>query len=570
MSRIKQFYLQLKLRNKVLIISLISGLFPLLLLGIFGYNQIYQLLYEREQKVLEETMNQTILRLDNKINAYNNGLNYILLDHNLNTELSNIFTSNYQMYLFFRDTLNPLFYNSLALNRDLSGITLYTDIEINSHGNFLRPLSDIEHYDWFEKILQTTQPIHYVSENASAMNFAVELFTGVKDTRTIINLSVHYQALFDSLNKLFDDHYGIFVFDSNGKLLFDFQKNTETNESYLQPNEVLSTIQSEQFENNFVYKQGHIPSADWTTVLLRPVDSIYHSIKNITIIFFVVTLISVVLLFSLVYLFSRVIVRPLENLALNMQAINFENFTVTVKTNSDDEISTLISIFRTMVQRIEQLINEVYLSKIEKQEYALKALQAQINPHFFYNALSLINSKAILADQEEISLMTQYLSTFYRTTLNKGQDFITIDEEVQNVVSYLKIQHMMHDQSFDYYLNIDEAILNYQMPNLTLQPIVENSILHGLDHIENERRGLILIEGRIENDQIIFMISDNGQGMSREQLEIILTTETNGYGIRNVHNRIQLIYGNNHGLKYDSQLNQGTLAIVTLPLTNKY
>lgn len=566
MKKIKQFYLQLKIKNKVLIISLISGFFPLLLLGIFGYLQINELLHNREQEVLEETMNQAILHLDYKMNAYHNSLNYVLLDHNLNTELTNHFTNNYEMYLFFRDTLEPLFFNTLSLNRDFAGITLYTEQKINRYDRFLRPLSEIEDNEWYEQIQQTTRPVYYVSENHSLLNLAAELYTNAKDTRSIINLSIHYQALFDSLYSLYEDQYGIFIFDADQHLIFDFQKNTQSDEAFIDPASIPDFFTDDSFQRNYIFKQDRIPSADWSIMIMRPMHSINHSIMSIAITFFIVTLISLFLLVLLVYLFSRIIVRPLESLALNMKAIDSGNFNVTVTTNSNDEVSTLIHLFKKMVQRVEHLINEVYISKIEKQEYELKALQAQINPHFFYNALSLINSKAILAGQEDISLMTQYLSTFYRTTLNRGQDYITIKEELENVQSYLKIQQMMHDQSFDYYLNIDDQLLDYQMPNLTLQPLVENAIHHGLDHKENGLKGIVSIDGKMEHDQIVFIVSDNGKGMSQELVEQILTIKTKGYGVRNVHNRIQLNYGEAFGLDYTSYLNKGTHVTVRLPL----
>lgn len=548
-------------------ISLISGFFPLLLLGIFGYLQINELLHKREQEVLEETMNQAILHLDYKMNAYHNSLNYVLLDYNLNTELTNHFANNYEMYLFFRDTLNPLFFNTLSLNRDLSGITLYTDQKINRYDRFLRPLSEIEHNDWYEQLQKTTRPVYYVSESPPLLHLAAELlFTNDKNTRSIINLAVHYQALFDSLYSLYEDQYSVFIFDANHQLIFDFQKNTHSDKDFIDP----ASIKDDHVKRNYIFKQDRIPSTDWSIVIMRPIHSINQSIMSIAVTFFIVTLISLFLLVLLVYLFSRIIVRPLESLALNMKAIDSGNFNVTVTTNSNDEVSTLIQIFKKMVQRVEHLINEVYISKIEKQEYELKALQAQINPHFFYNVLSLINSKAIIAGQKDISLMTQYLSTFYRTTLNRGKDYILVKEEIENVQSYLKIQHMMHDQSFDYYLNIDDRLLDYQMPNLILQPIVENAIHHGLDHKENGQKGIVSMNGKIDHGQIVFIVSDNGKGMTQEQLEQILTTKTKGYGVRNVHNRIRLNYGDAFGLDYASYLNKGTHVTVRLPLIKKH
>ena len=167
----------------------------------------------------------------------------------------------------------------------------------------------------------------------------------------------------------------------------------------------------------------------------------------------------------------------------------------------------------------------------------MRALQAQINPHFLYNSLSLINWKAIRAGEEEISEMSQLLSTFYRTSLNKGSNVISVENELSNTEAYIKIQLMMHNYNFDVDFDIDDEIKEYYMINLLLQPLVVD---------------------------IVFEVEDNGVGMTKEMCEKILTSKSKGYGIKNVYDRIKVVYGDKYGLEFISIENQGTIARIRI------
>ncbi|HIT65340.1 MAG TPA: histidine kinase, partial [Candidatus Ventrimonas merdavium] len=189
----------------------------------------------------------------------------------------------------------------------------------------------------------------------------------------------------------------------------------------------------------------------------------------------------------------------------------------------------------------------------------------QINPHFLYNSLSLINWKAIMAGQEEIGEMARLLSVFYRTTLNKGKNVIDVKGEWDNTCSYIRIQNMMHSQKLTVRTQIDEGMFSYQMLNLLLQPLVENAIAHGLDHKTGEGERILEVTGREEETDLVFTVSDNGCGIPLESLSEILTAESKGYGVQNVHHRIQLFYGNAYGLSYESQPGVGTRVTVRIP-----
>jgi two-component system sensor histidine kinase YesM len=221
-----------------------------------------------------------------------------------------------------------------------------------------------------------------------------------------------------------------------------------------------------------------------------------------------------------------------------------------------------------MVNRINTLINEVYKGKLFQKEAEMKALQAQINPHFLYNSLSLINWKAIEAKQPDISRITLLLSKFYRTSLNKGKNITSIKDEISNIQSYIDIQLMMHDNGFDVEYELDDKIMEYCIPNLLLQPIVENAIDHGID-MNTERKGVIKVSGRYKEEDVIeISVSDNGVGMSEETAHQMLTESSKGYGVKNVNERIKHFYGEEYGITVKSIEGEGTDIIIRIPAIN--
>ena len=237
---------------------------------------------------------------------------------------------------------------------------------------------------------------------------------------------------------------------------------------------------------------------------------------------------------------------------------------VTVSSNSNDEVGVLIRSFRRMMDEMNRLISEVYESKIKLQNSEMKALQAQINPHFLYNSLSIINWKAIEAGEEDISKVTLALSTYYRTSLNRGETMTTVENEVNNIRAYLKIQLIMHDNSFKVEEQYDTDTAAMEIPKLILQPLVENAIDHGIDMSEQEDR---ILKIRISQDEgnLLLSVSDNGVGMEQEKADQIITYQSSGYGVRNVSERIQVLYGEEGGVSVESAPDRGTTVTIKIP-----
>ena len=224
----------------------------------------------------------------------------------------------------------------------------------------------------------------------------------------------------------------------------------------------------------------------------------------------------------------------------------------------------LIRSFRRMMGEIDRLISEVYENKIALKEFELKALAAQINPHFLYNSLSIINWMAIRSDQKEISKVTLDLSTFYRTALSKGEDMVTVENCIRNIQAYLSIQLVMHDNDFQIEWNIDPQVKTEKVPKLILQPVVENALEHGLD-VKEEGEKILKLSFLDNGSDVLLRVEDNGLGMEQEVAQRLIMYQAEGYGLKNVNDRICLLYGKDYTIRILSKVGEGTRVEMRIP-----
>lgn len=249
------------------------------------------------------------------------------------------------------------------------------------------------------------------------------------------------------------------------------------------------------------------------------------------------------------------------------------DFTVRAElTDSDEELAELGEGFNQMVERIGNLVEDIRVEQLNLRATEQKLLQAQINPHFLYNTLDTIVWLAEANQTEQVVMMVTALSDFFRTTLSKGRDYITVQEEESHIHSYLKIQQFRYQDILEYEIDIPEEMYHYRILKLTLQPLVENALYHG---IKNKRgKGRILVTGYLESGRLVFLVQDNGQGMTGERLAQVQremnknqpdTDDPSGFGLYNVVQRIKLNYGAQYGIWISSTFMEGTEVRVELP-----
>lgn len=271
---------------------------------------------------------------------------------------------------------------------------------------------------------------------------------------------------------------------------------------------------------------------------------------------------------------SKSVTKPIKKLCDMTNKVAKGDFSVKTKMQAVDEISVLTDSFNDMTREIGMLVEDIKTQQDNLRITESKLMQAQINPHFLYNTLDTIVWLAEEKQNAEVVKMVTALSEFFRTTLSKGRDYITVKEEESHIRSYLEIQKFRYQDIMDYEIEIEEELYHCIIPKLTLQPIIENALYHG---IKNKRgKGMIRITGKKEGNQMIFKVIDNGKGMNEETLEklrkSIQGTESGGseggFGLANVNQRIRYYYGNDCGVLLDSTENTGTEATVIIECKN--
>ena len=270
------------------------------------------------------------------------------------------------------------------------------------------------------------------------------------------------------------------------------------------------------------------------------------------------------------------ITEPISRLCEVTRQAGKGDFAARAPEGGNDELAVLNQGFNQMVERIGNLVEDIRVEQLNLRATELKLLQAQINPHFLYNTLDTIIWLAEAGQKEQVVMMVSTLSDFFRTTLSKGRDYITVKEEATHIRSYLTIQQFRYRDILEYEMDIPEELEEYQILKLTLQPLVENALYHG---IKNKRGlGHILVSGKKQGEHLVFTVRDNGKGMDPERLAYVqrlisgeLKDEDapSGFGLFNVNQRLQLNYGPEYGLLLASEEGEWTELNVIIPAVKK-
>lgn len=581
-NKIKNWFKNAKIQKKIMFIYICIGTVPILLLGLFALSQERKTLIEKERRNIEDSLSQGASQLKSQILVYNNLSDYIAFNQPISDVLIGDYDEIFSMYEQYTATVDPVLSSLKYFNPNINQITIYLDKNIVKHDITVDSLHAIEGKEWYGKYKDAlNQKVKWIIDGKNKTSFSARTMPIMEQNqqRGILYLDVNYNTLFSGFDDISRDGYGLYVVDKDGNILFEKstfpKKDNKKNNKALKKhnkNEKLSFKELEKKmadqkkgkKSNYLIVSTDTGVDNWRVIAYQPQKMLAREVQTLVLLIFGIIAICIITSVVASMAFSRFVVRDIKRLRDNMQAVEEGNMELMVTSEAGDEVGSLIRGFGSMLGEINRLIHEVYESKLTQRKSEMTALQAQINPHFLYNSLSLINWKALEAGQQDISKITLALSSFYRTSLNRGKNVLTIEKEIENMKSYLAIQLCMHDNDFDVIMDIDETILPYQTLNLLLQPLVENAIDHGID-LKEEGRGYIKIIGRKDDKNIYLTVEDNGVGIEPEILSSILEFKTKGYGVRNVNQRIRLYYGEEYCLKIESEAGKGTKCTINIP-----
>ena len=399
------------------------------------------------------------------------------------------------------------------------------------------------------------------------------------------------------LDRILSGKYGYFdqllIVNENGEFLAGSDGvNTKKLIEIVRPSVKNGSVADSTYEQNkikYLVFSDTLDTTGWRIFGLRSRDSLLGSLQSLRVLIAEFTVIIFLAAFAALLLVSNSLTAALTRLEKRMSIVQGGDFEVRFFYPYQDEVGSLARSFNCMLDEIERLVKKQdetiqelkrerdFVAEVQKQKRKaeLKALQAQINPHFLYNTLNAITWQAADKGEEEISILSSSLGRFFRISLSKGAEVISLREEIEHVTSYLEIQSIRYGAKLNYDVEVDSSLMEYKVLKLILQPLAENSIYHGIK--EKAQAGWIHIRAQLihideDSDRLQISVWDNGLGIAYDMLKKINNSlahgETNladGYGIFNVNERIRLYYSEQYGLLYESEEGEWTKAILTLP-----
>lgn len=313
----------------------------------------------------------------------------------------------------------------------------------------------------------------------------------------------------------------------------------------------------------------------WKTIGIIAMKEINNSVTPL--LFGIVAAMSVGILLGLLLsaMVSWLLVHPLHSTSRALRAFASGDFSVSLDETRKDEFGEMNHVFNETIRQVEQLLEEISHSRLLSKEMEIKALQAQINPHFLYNALDTVNWMARIKGENEICEMIQAIGNLLRISISNKENIFTVRRELNYVNDYLYIQKKRFQNRFTVEFDVEEAVMEQLIPKLTLQPLVENAIVHSVE--VSKAKVLLVVSGHIEGKDVVLKVKDNGVGIPEEILEQLLTRNGNGreeadvrrahtgLGVYAVHQRLQYMYGEPYGLSVESEVEKGTCFTIRLP-----
>ena len=559
MKRIRKKFRDMKYRHKLTILLVISSLVPMTMLALYSHNSMSRLVRHNEVEDTSSILEQTRESIDSQIEVYTGLINYLTYSPDIEEVINEKNMDNYVAYAKYTQIVDPLLTVPKSYHYDINQIQIFADSIKVRHEYTLVPMDEIGQEWWSSQLNDEVQVQWLVNTEKPEIAAVRNIYDG-RNRTAVLCITLDYNKIFKPLKNIISEESGTMVLDQNQNIVY--------RDENIQDNDLADLRESdkilEQIRKEYVAVNSTSQNTGWKFYLYKTKKSVEKSVYQMLLAEIPLIAGCVLIIFILGMAFSRLFTRKIEMLTENMDQVNHGSREVTVTSDAEDEVGVLIRSFRRMMGEIDRLISEVYENKIALKEFELKALTAQINPHFLYNSLSIINWMAIKSGQKEISKVTLDLSTFYRTALSKGEDMVTVENCIRNIEAYLSIQLVMHDNDFTVEWKIDSQVKAEKVPKLILQPVVENALEHGLD-VKEEGDKILQLSFLDAGDAVLLRVEDNGMGMEQSVAESLVTYQAEGYGLKNVNDRICLLYGEEYKIRITSSVGKGTVVEMRIP-----
>lgn len=587
MRRIYQRFANLSIRKK-----LFTSYFLLLVFSSTLFITVNSYITSRDTEKqarysLEAMLQQTSSFLNYKTSSVRKVIDVMVLHDTIQTlviKSSAEYRKNIGSWLLDEYFFNQLIYN-VQTNPDIQNIGLYMHdgmAAVQATDQFML-LSSAENQPWMKRLEDGDSLYLWLppgmadSRTTNTVTFMRKIINPLENNkysgllRAEMPISVLQQILDQSLSTpsssalLVNSHQELIAGSTQNKLDPDFIFSALDNTSGTGAQQIDSLMLNGE---KMLLASISVDNTDWRLILVVPhkdIDAISQKARNQLMLIF---LIVAVLTLPMAYYVSSSGTLRIRKLSKTMRKVGVDDFKAVLDPKNDDEIGELTQTFNRMLTRIEDLATDKYQLGLEVKNMELRALQAQINPHFLYNTLDMINWLALKYNADDIRTLITSLSDFYKISLSNGEDIITIRAEIEHVGAYVLIQNMRFRNRIRLEIDVPEEIRAYSTLKLILQPLVENAILHGIMEKEDPL-GTIKIRGYKDGSDIRIIVEDDGVGMDEETVQGImngsLQRESGGYGMKNIHHRLEIMFGIPYGLTVESKVGIGTRVNLRLP-----
>lgn len=585
----------MKLTYKLLISHLILILAPILIITFLFYTQLFNIIIANTKDSEQNMARETVSNIENMLDNIRNVSSDIVADKAFAQLLTNGADQTMENDpLFDQDLLS--FSKLISAKADgymITDIKIYLDASYEEYytnpdlanSSLFRPISEIQNSYWYGIFSSTNKrlllcPTLYLTtkerENSGELSFtrkiainngSSSIYISVYFNKTYLNSMLKkYATLLKSSNYIVNERDSL-VATSSSSLAGEYLVHYNELPTII-PN--VNTFKTTYFSGERCYiSYKEINGANWSMVSVIPANSIWSENKILIVELLGAYLLVLVFACFVSLLLAKSIVGRISTLSQTMKSVKTGTPAILDSPIEHDEIGYLIETYNYMVTEIYNLSAEQEKTASELRTAEFRALQAQINPHFLYNILDMINWLSIKGLNQEVSDAVQALSKFYKITLRKGNLVVTIEEELEHVSLYIQLQNMRYNGKIHYIIDIPDTILDYTIPKIIFQPVVENAIQHGIFGRES-KEGNIVITGWLEENTLIFLISDDGVGIKEEMISQLLTGQVksstgSGVGISNTHKRLQLFYDTQFGLSYNSKEGKYTEVEIRIP-----
>ncbi|MDS0525136.1 histidine kinase [Clostridium sp. SHJSY1] len=560
-----------------------------ILIGIFSYWFQIRQIEKNSSFLLENSVNQTAISVNEKINIPFSQM----VSESDSTPIGNLFMNSYseddatRKYIDIIDCYNQMESIYYSINDMIDSIYFVTNngVEVSVYKGdtpvnigmdfnewFNRDIYSLTGYGWIENHEDTV----FSSKSSRDVISIVKKF-GTSDSKNkailIYNLKADYfKELLDKVN-ISPNGYMI-VMSPDGKAIVSNTiktlKDSDINkiEDDIENNNVKATKIGREKVSIYRSEEDNL----WNVVGIVPNKDLVTETNNLKLILLVFIGVLTMMLLYISTILAKGVSKPIEILSEKVKEFELGNINVQFQIDTENEVGTLSKGLESFKISILELFRKVMQEEKQKSKLELQIMQSQIKPHFLYNTLGSIKHLIDMDRNSKASEMCAALSKFYMIGLSGGRDIIYVSEEVEHIRNYLKIQQMRYDKEFEFYINISNDILNEKMLILTLQPIVENAIYHGIKG--KEGLGTIILSGNKKGNMMIFEVYDDGLGMSEEELNDLIVSikysrkdqQLKSFGLRNVNSRLKLYFGNNEKMSFNSIKNEFTQVIIEIPI----